>query len=264
MSSSCARPGRRRAGRRRVTTSGARRRFAPSRGRPFSAANDALLRDFAFRAIKAQPLGYLHSVLSGLAQSVLWPRRPYPNAETVYFYYFHLEPQVIPADRSWVPGGTPYSDAVQYGHATPSRVVEPFAYPDRLVSAVVLHLRAAVRADPAHRARRRRADQAPPGRTPSGLVAAAPAACCRGSPRSCCSCSRSRSPTSTTVPAPRRCRSPAWPRAWRSPPPAVYGFGLDESTASRHRPSASRCQIVAYLVLSSRPDGIRTTTTPSA
>jgi hypothetical protein len=94
---------------------------------PFSAANDALLRDFAFRAIKAQPLGYVHSVLSALAQSVLWPRRPYPNAETVYFYYFHTEPQVIPADRSWVPGGTPFQDAVQYGHTTPSQVVEPFA-----------------------------------------------------------------------------------------------------------------------------------------
>ena len=94
---------------------------------PFSAANDALLRDFAFRAIKAQPLGYLHSLLSGLAQSVQWPRRPYPNAETVYFYYFHLEPQVLPADRSWVPGGTPFQDAVRYGHTTPSQVVEPFA-----------------------------------------------------------------------------------------------------------------------------------------
>jgi len=49
-------------------------------------------------------------------------------------------------------------------------------------------------------------------------------------------------------------------------PPGVpsYGFGLDESTASRHPPSASRCQIVAYLVVSSRPDGIRTTTVPSA
>ena len=96
-------------------------------GGTFSAANDALLRDFALRAIETQPLGYLHSVLNGLAQSVQWPRRPYPNAETVYFYYFHLEPQVIPDDRSWVPGGTPFQDTVQYGHTTPSQVVEPFA-----------------------------------------------------------------------------------------------------------------------------------------
>ena len=96
-------------------------------GGPVSAANDALLRDFAIRAVEAQPLGYLHSVLSGLALAVEWPRRPYPDAGTVYYYYFHLKPQTIPADHSWIPGGTAYSDAVQYGHATPSRVVQPFA-----------------------------------------------------------------------------------------------------------------------------------------
>ena len=96
-------------------------------GGPVSAANDTLLRDFAIRAVEAQPLGYLHAVLSGLALSVEWPQRPYPDAGTVYYYYFHLAPQTIPADHSWIPGGTAYSDAVQYGHATPSRVVEPFA-----------------------------------------------------------------------------------------------------------------------------------------
>jgi hypothetical protein len=45
----------------------------------------------------------------------------------VYYYYFHLTPQTIPVNHSWIPGGTAYSDAVQYGHANPSRVVEPFA-----------------------------------------------------------------------------------------------------------------------------------------
>ncbi len=96
-------------------------------GGPVSAANDKLLRDFALRAVEAQPLGYLHSVLSGLALAVEWPRRPYPDAGTVYYYYFHLTPQTVPANHSWIPGGTAYSDAVQYGHATPSRVVKPFA-----------------------------------------------------------------------------------------------------------------------------------------
>jgi hypothetical protein len=86
-----------------------------------------LLRDFAFRAIEAQPLSYLRSVLSGLALSVQWPRQPYPDADAVYFYHFHQEPQVIPAGRSWVPGGTPFLDAVRYGRAAPSRVVPPFA-----------------------------------------------------------------------------------------------------------------------------------------
>ena len=96
-------------------------------GGPVSVANNALLRDFAIRAVEAQPLGYLHTVLSGLALAAEWPQRPYPDAGTVYYYYFHLRPQTIPAGRSWIPGGTAYSDAVQYGHATPSRVVEPFA-----------------------------------------------------------------------------------------------------------------------------------------
>ena len=96
-------------------------------GGPVSVANDRLLRDFAIHAIEAQPLGYLHSVLSGLALSVEWPRRPYPDAGTVYYYYFHLKPQTVPANHSWIPGGTAYSDAAQYGRATPSRVVEPFA-----------------------------------------------------------------------------------------------------------------------------------------
>jgi hypothetical protein len=96
-------------------------------GGPVSVANDRLLRDFALHAVEAQPLGYLHSVLSGLALSVEWPRRPYPDPGTVYYYYFHLTPQTIPANHSWIPGGTAYSDAVQYGHANPSRVVEPFA-----------------------------------------------------------------------------------------------------------------------------------------
>jgi dolichyl-phosphate-mannose-protein mannosyltransferase len=97
-------------------------------GGPVSAANDALLRDFAIRAIEAQPLGYLHAVLGGLAMSVEWPRRDdYPSAGTVYLYYFHLTPWTIPV-HTWVAGGDAYSDAVQYGHATPSRVVRPVAF----------------------------------------------------------------------------------------------------------------------------------------
>ena len=96
-------------------------------GGPVSAANNKLLRDFALRAVEAQPLGYLHAVLSGVALSVEWPRKPYPDPGTVSYYYFHLKPQTVPANHSWIPGGTAYADAGQYGHATPSRVVEPFA-----------------------------------------------------------------------------------------------------------------------------------------
>ena len=95
-------------------------------GGPLTAANDALLRDFALRAIAAQPLGYLHAVLNGLALSVEWSRQPYPDAATLNSYYFHVEPQVFPA-VTFVPGGTGYADAIQYGHAAPSRVTEPYA-----------------------------------------------------------------------------------------------------------------------------------------
>ena len=96
-------------------------------GGPVSAANNKLLRDFALRAIEAQPAGYLDSVLKGIALSVEWPRQKYPDPGTVSYYYFHLKPQTIPANHVWIPGGTAYQDAVRYGHATPSRVVKPFA-----------------------------------------------------------------------------------------------------------------------------------------
>jgi hypothetical protein len=97
-------------------------------GGPVSTANDKLLRDFAIRAIEAQPFGYLESVLRGVALSVEWPRQKYPDPGTVSYYYFHLKRQLVPDYHSWIPGGTAYSDAVNYGHALPSRVVEPFAF----------------------------------------------------------------------------------------------------------------------------------------
>ena len=94
-------------------------------GGPVSVANDALLRDFAIRAVEAQPLGYLHAVLSGLALAVEWPRRPYPDAGTVYYYYFHLTPQNIPANHSWIPAApltpTPRSTGTPPRAASSSR-----------------------------------------------------------------------------------------------------------------------------------------------
>jgi 4-amino-4-deoxy-L-arabinose transferase-like glycosyltransferase len=96
-------------------------------GGPVSQANDTLLRDFAIRAIEAQPLGYLHSVFDGLLLSVEWPRKPYPSSGTVNYYNFHRKPENVPTYHTWIPGGTAYQDAVSYGHASPSTVVEPFA-----------------------------------------------------------------------------------------------------------------------------------------
>jgi hypothetical protein len=96
-------------------------------GGPVSAANNALLENFAIRAVLAQPFGYAESVLKGLALAVEWPRQKYPDVGTVSYYYFRLQPQTIPDNHSWIPGGTAYQDAVSYGHANPSTVVEPFA-----------------------------------------------------------------------------------------------------------------------------------------
>jgi hypothetical protein len=93
---------------------------------PVSVANDHLLRDFAIRAVEAQPLEYVGSVAKGVFLSVRWPRETYPDAGTVSYYYFHLKPQTIQASRIMIPGGTVYHDITAYGHAVPSRVVAPF------------------------------------------------------------------------------------------------------------------------------------------
>jgi hypothetical protein len=98
-------------------------------GGPVSSANNALLTNFAIRAVVAQPFGYAVSVLKNLALAVEWPRHKYPDAGTVTYYYFPLQPQRIPnlLNHEWIPGGTAYQDALRYGHANPSTIVEPFA-----------------------------------------------------------------------------------------------------------------------------------------
>jgi Dolichyl-phosphate-mannose-protein mannosyltransferase len=96
-------------------------------GGPVTIANNKLLTSFAIHAVEAQPLSYVHTVVDGVMLSFGWPRIAYPSPGTVYYYYFHTKPELIPKDRSWIPGGTAYQDAESYGHATPSRVVEPFA-----------------------------------------------------------------------------------------------------------------------------------------
>jgi len=96
-------------------------------GGPVTPANDRLLRDFAIRAIEAQPLGYVKAVVKGLALSVEWPRHKYPDPGTVGYYNFTLHTQWIPNTKAWIAGGTAYQDAISYGHTSPSRVVQPFA-----------------------------------------------------------------------------------------------------------------------------------------
>jgi hypothetical protein len=99
-------------------------RYMP--GGPVSVRNNRLLRDFAVRAILAQPGGYVKAIADEVALTLDWRRYPYPSAGTVSFSYFHLTPQVIPK-RTWIPGGTARSDARAYGRARPSRVIRPAA-----------------------------------------------------------------------------------------------------------------------------------------
>ena len=96
-------------------------------GGPVSTAGNQMLRDFAIRAIEAQPLSYAHAIVHGLVLAVEPQRHPYPSKGTVYDYYFHRAPQKVP-NRSWIPGATAPQDIRAYGHASISRVVEPFAF----------------------------------------------------------------------------------------------------------------------------------------
>jgi hypothetical protein len=101
-------------------------------GGPVSPANNSLLTNFAIRAVEAQPFGYAESVVKGLALVVEWPRHAYPDPGTVSYYNFPLKLQTLPANAAiskdtWIPGGTAYQDAVTYGRANPSTIVEPFA-----------------------------------------------------------------------------------------------------------------------------------------
>src|SRR6185437_6660339 len=108
-------------------------------------------------ALGAGRLGAVRAVapaaVSGRRRRVLLPLPPGAAG--------HTGRPVLGPGRYPVPG----RDAVRPRGTEPRRAA--VRGPDRLVRAVVLHLRAAVRADPARRARRRRAHPPPAG--PPGL-----------------------------------------------------------------------------------------------
>ena len=140
-------------------------------GGPVSVANDRLLRDFAIRAIEAQPFGYAKAVVKGLLLSVEWPRHKYPDSGTVGYYYFRLqnpvdpEHQTVDSRRHRVPG----CDQLRPRIPEPGRPT--VRLPDHLFPADPLHLRAAVRADHGRGARRTGADRGAQGTAaPAGLV----------------------------------------------------------------------------------------------
>jgi len=92
-----------------------------------SEANDKLMTDFAVRAMTAQPFSYLGAIAAGVRRAVDWRRVPCPGAYTVSRYRLAYRPEVLPANRAWIPGGTAAGDARAYGRASPSRVVAPFS-----------------------------------------------------------------------------------------------------------------------------------------
>jgi hypothetical protein len=99
-------------------------------GGRFSARTNALARDFALRAIAAQPGGYLAAVAHDVALSFSWDRPVHPDRGIVDRYQF------ADAATAWVPpgmrtigGGTVAGDQAAYagGHPAPTRAVRPFA-----------------------------------------------------------------------------------------------------------------------------------------
>ena len=99
-------------------------------GGRFSARTNSLARDFALRAIAAQPGGYVTAVARDFARSFYWDRPVYPNTGIVERYEF------ADAATAWVPatmrtpgGGTVAGDQAAYngGEPAPTRAIQPFA-----------------------------------------------------------------------------------------------------------------------------------------
>ncbi|MFC4906321.1 phospholipid carrier-dependent glycosyltransferase [Actinomadura gamaensis] len=87
------------------------------------------LRDFAIRAILAQPRAYAGDVARGIGYTFENRRRPYPNDTTEMLYHFPDRPQIFPGGRGWSGhGGTALGDILTYtDDGTPSRVNLPEA-----------------------------------------------------------------------------------------------------------------------------------------
>ncbi|RFU40405.1 phospholipid carrier-dependent glycosyltransferase [Actinomadura logoneensis] len=103
----------------------------PRRRWRFVAAPEAnrTLRDFALRAILAQPRAYATDVVRGIGYTFENRRRPYPNGTTEMLYHFRDRPQIFPGGRGWSGrGGTALGDILAYtDDGAPSRVNEPEA-----------------------------------------------------------------------------------------------------------------------------------------
>jgi hypothetical protein len=99
-------------------------------GGRFSARTNALARNFALRAIEAQPGGYLTAVGHDVALSFYWDRPVHPDAGIVDRYQFaDATTAWVPASMRAIGGGTVASDQAAYNGGRPAatRAVQPFA-----------------------------------------------------------------------------------------------------------------------------------------
>jgi hypothetical protein len=120
-------------------------------GGPVSAKGNQVLQSFAIHAVEAQPLDYVKTVVKDVALSFGFPRIGYPGAGTTYYYSFHdhyvgTDPatgkplSLLPPNNpqhEWIPGGTAYSDWLNYGHQAPGVVRKAFAVPIAVYQRVV-------------------------------------------------------------------------------------------------------------------------------
>jgi hypothetical protein len=99
-------------------------------GGRFSARTNALARDFALRAIAAQPGGYLAAAGHDLSLSFSWDRPVHPDPGIVDRYQFaDAATAWVPAGLRTIGGGTVAGDQAAYagGRPAPTRPVAPFA-----------------------------------------------------------------------------------------------------------------------------------------
>jgi hypothetical protein len=99
-------------------------RFPPTK---FSPVPNQMAKDFAIRAIEAQPLSYARAAFDDTWRVFKWKRHIYPNAQTYDEYIFGYHSQPVPSwDNAKLGRYSNY--AADYAHGNPlTQVVGPFA-----------------------------------------------------------------------------------------------------------------------------------------
>ncbi|MBO0776745.1 MAG: hypothetical protein J2P34_10565 [Actinobacteria bacterium] len=97
-------------------------------GPKFTPHNNSLARNFAIRAIEAQPGAYVATVAHDVGMSFSWNRPTYPSVQVNHRYDFsYATTHWIAPDFPTGHGHTVASDQLTYGGVTSTRAVAPFA-----------------------------------------------------------------------------------------------------------------------------------------